>query len=498
MEVPNAFGKKSLILRSSQVDHFNRIDAILQTNHCYIDTSPLGSGKTYVSAAIAVKYGFPIAVCCPKAAIAVWDKVCQEYGIPVLFAIGYESLRSITGKQPKHQLLTRVDTENRTYFTATEKFLEMARSGLLLVLDEIQHLKNDSDQYKACKALTMACRSVGGACRIGLISASPFDKEELAVNLIKLAGYIQHPKLFMYFREVAEIKFYGAQEFIDVCRAMNPTMTHQILTTYPVDHKNVPGLCYRLFVDILMPVIASSMPPLELETEKDVKNGYYNMTPVDAEALNRAITELSQAARYNPLTQTYDSKNASWGAIQTAQIHSETAKIGIFARLTRQNLVSDPQCKVINCVNYINTIHTLARELAEFNPVIMYGETPQRERNRIIERFQTDPSCRLIIANTQVICESISLDDKVGNAPRYTYISPSYSILRLHQATGRTHRDGTRSKATIRFIYGKIGSRETSILNALSRKNKVLRETLTVQVEHGMKFPGEYEDEYEP
>jgi superfamily II DNA or RNA helicase len=498
MEFTTASGTKKLTLRPWQIDHFNKVDDILQKNHCYIDTSPTGTGKTYNLAAIALKYGFTIAVCCPKAAIEVWEKICREYEIPYHFIIGYESLRSITGKQPKHQLLTRTDTENRTYFTATDKFMEMARHGIFLVLDEIQHLKNDSDQYKACKALTTACMSLGGGSRFALISASPFDKEELAVNLIKLAGYIQHPKLFMYFRELAEIKLYGAQELIDVCKSMNPTVTQRVLSTYPLDHKNVPGLCYRLFVEVLMPVIASAMPPLHLDIEKDIKNGYYNMDPTDAEALNRAITELSLAARYNPYTQSYDSKNASWGAIQTAQIHSETAKIGIFVRLARTHLSTNPRCKVILFVNYIDTIHTLAHRLNDYNPMVMYGDTPQKERVSIIERFQTKMNDRLLIANTQVGCESINLHDIIGDSPRYTYISPNYSILRLHQATGRTYRDGTKSKATIRFVYGKIGARETSILNALSRKSRVLHETLTTQVEHGVQFPGEYADEIEP
>jgi len=497
MRIVNASGTKSIILRPHQIDHFNRVENIILQNHCYFDLSVMGSGKSYIAIALAMKYNLPIGVCCPKTAEPVWRHVCTQYDVDLKFIIGYQSLRSTTGKQPKHGFLHRIDSDSGTYFSASEEFMKIARQGLLLVLDEFQNIKNNSDQYKACKALTTACLSIKGNCRFALLSGAPFDKEEHVINAMKLIGYIQHPILYRYFKETADLKLYGAQELIDVCKNFDAEATQKVLLTYPIDHRNVQGLCYRLYVEVLKSRITSAMPPPKIEAEKDIKNGYYNMDVKDAEDLVHAIVELSRAARFNPVTLAYDSRNASWGAITTALMHIEACKLKTLIRLAKRDLDHDPNCKVILFVNYVISIKTLQQALVEYDPLIMYGVTSDRERTNIVKEFQTNMKNRLLIANTRVGGVSISLDDKVGDHPRYTYIIPTYSILDLHQATGRTHRDGTRSKATIRFVYGKVGSRETSILNALARKNKVLRETLDTQVENGIRFPGEYDDEIE-
>lgn len=488
---------KSVTIRPNQLEHFNRLDNIILENHCYIDLSIMGCGKSWMVAGLALKYSLPIGVLCPKSAESVWRDVCQQSGVKLLFIISYQSLRTQSGHQPKHGLLERFDSDNGTYFTPTDEFMRLAREGLFLVLDEFQNIKNNNDQYKACKALTTACLMVKGSSRFALLSGSPFDKEEHVINTLRLAGYIQHPMLYRYFKETAELKLYGAQELIDICTNIDAKTTQNLLDTFPLDYRSVPTLCYQLYVRVLKPRISSSMPPPPIEAEIDIKNGYYIMDPDDTESLIQAIVELSRAARFNPRTLAYDSRNASWGAITTALMHIETYKLKTFARLARKKLEENTNCKVIIFLNYVSSIKYLQEQLSDFKPLIMYGVTNQRDRGKIVHSFQTDKDKRLLIANLKVGGVSISLDDKIGDELRYTFISPSYSILDLHQATRRTYRDGTKSKSTIRFVYGKVGSRETSILNALARKNRVLKETLDTQVEHGIKFPGEYEDDIE-
>ena len=104
---------------------------------------------------------------------------------------------------------------------------------------------------------------------------------------------------------------------------------------------------------------------------------------------------------------------------------------------------------------------------------------------------------RLLISNLKVASTGIDLDDKHGDYPRKCYASPNYIISDLHQLTRRFLRMDTKSTAVVRFVYGKCGRRETSILNALARKSTVLKETLPTQVENGVHFPGEYDEEVE-
>lgn len=493
-----------------QVAHNERCKNIIARSHCFVDTSAMGRGKTYNIFNIAQTYNFSIGLVAPVTVISEWERVAKEHNVPIIFTIGYQSLRSMTGKQPKHGFLQRVDhrTENgavHTTFEATDTFRNLVKQGFLLVFDEIQNIKNNSDQYKACKALAAACLDEGGKTRFALLSGSPYDKEEHVVNLLRLIGYIRHPNLFTYYKERAELKLFGAQELIDICRHYDKEGTDYVLATCPYDHKTVPHLCYRLYLEVVQPLIVSAIPQKPGRGDnKDVKNGYYGMSDPAGRKYIQAINELGAAARYNPDTMMIDRKNANYGAITTALTHSEESKIEIFERLTRVELdkvwtENGQICKhkVVVFVNFINTITQLSMSLAEYNPLIMKGDTKQSDRGNIISEFQNNPERRLLISITRVGGAGINLDDQVGDMPRFMLISPNYNILDIHQATGRIDRNNTKSKATIRIVYGKVGSKETSILNALARKSDVLRQTLAEQVQNGVKFPGDYMDEIE-
>jgi hypothetical protein len=59
-----------------------------------LDTSMVGTGKTVVSASLAIALGFPVAVVCPKSVIVSWKRELLEHGIEPIFVLNYESLRT--------------------------------------------------------------------------------------------------------------------------------------------------------------------------------------------------------------------------------------------------------------------------------------------------------------------------------------------------------------------------------------------------------------------
>ena len=165
----------------------------------------------------------------------------ELYRIKISLIVTYESLRSRKHDQPRHGLLTRIDeldTEhkkdeqsnhsgtnsgtNRVQFAATPLFLQMCDEGLLLVFDEIQKIKNNSAQQKACQALVEPMQQrreeqvqqLQQRCQqpvqsyLGMLSGTPFDKEEHCTNF-----------LIAWIREITWISFYpgcgvvGKQDF---------------------------------------------------------------------------------------------------------------------------------------------------------------------------------------------------------------------------------------------------------------------------------------------
>ena len=58
-----------------------------------LDTSSVGTGKTIVAAHLAIEWGGPVAVICPKAVIPSWERELAEHGIKPEFVLNYEKLR---------------------------------------------------------------------------------------------------------------------------------------------------------------------------------------------------------------------------------------------------------------------------------------------------------------------------------------------------------------------------------------------------------------------
>src|SRR5687767_14436104 len=106
-----------LQLRSHQIDHYQRILDIVSRFYFFVDGSEMGTGKTYVAAAVSITMKLPVIVVCPVAARKTWQDVFQAYGVATYNlpetggVISYESLRSKKGYQPKHGLLMRDDTQ---------------------------------------------------------------------------------------------------------------------------------------------------------------------------------------------------------------------------------------------------------------------------------------------------------------------------------------------------------------------------------------------------
>ena len=64
------------------------------------------------------------------------------------------------------------------------------------------------------------------------------------------------------------------------------------------------------------------------------------------------------------------------------------------------------------------------------------------------------------------------------------------------QLTGRFRRNGTKSKAVIRFLYSREFPWETSLLNSMAEKSRIARDMI-LSGDSDIIFPGEYDEEIE-
>jgi hypothetical protein len=493
---------KDLELRPWQIDWAHRASDILLRNHGYIDTSRMRSGKTFVTLWLAKKFSFRVLIVCPVIAIDVWKRTAAEYGVDVIDIISYQSLRSQKNHQPKHGLLQRLDSfvgkRNHVHFYPTKQYSDFINTGIFVIFDEIQNIKNNSDQYKACSSLILPLLS-GGRSRFGLLSGTPFDKEDHAVNLLRLIGYIRSPRLFSVLPDSKELVLEGLQDLIDACRFINSSETDLVLSDLPPVKRNIPSLCYSLYIRVVKAHMSGAMTaPTDITGSFTVANGFYSICPDRASDLSAALADLALAVRFNEGAGTAKINADSIGAVTKALVRIENSKTLDWSRVASQSLTSDPSLKVVISVNYSSTITDLKSLLLPFDPLVLNGDVPAPKRSSIVQLFNDDPSHRLLLMNTSVGGVGISLYSPLPHSPRLMFLSPSYKLLDVTQAAARIYGPGMTSSATVHMFYGLgVGASESGILSALARKTQILKGTLDLDVTPDLVLPGDYPSFYE-
>jgi hypothetical protein len=531
----------SLQLRPNQIQHFQKVLEILKKLYFYIDGSETGLGKTYIAAAIAIMLQLPCIVICPKSARNTWRKVFTEYKVNTYQItktrgiITYETLRSTKGHQPLHGLLTRSDLGTHPLFYPTQTLTAIIQAGVFIIFDEAQKLKNDSDQHHASAVIMKHFYTVGSGSlgivtttpspqvrsRFALLSASLVDKEQHVINLMEMVGFIASARK-------SNISQFAVQDALNKANQINSFETSRFIVNSKIGNSSEDAVeyIYSLFVQSIRPMVMSTIPRPETKAIKDIRNGYYNMTPEEVIVYNKAINRLTLALcnrsrrkelkdmlklvkdsddPENAILQTNleNTKKDDLGDITNALIMLQEAKMNAMIRVARYLLsinfthngnVVTP--KLILFADYYRVIDYLMQNLADFNPVELTGRVSEVQQTRNISAFQEpNNQTRLIIGNPLVGGLSISLHDVTGLFPRMMFIFPNYRINELHQASGRIFRDGSKGVSIIRFFYGKSNMQEESILNALVKKGEVLQIVHSEQV--GVKFSNEYENEME-
>lgn len=475
-------------VRSYQHDQVDSLSNILLKYGFACDKSEMGTGKTYVIGALARKLNLPVFVVGQVVTISKWYHVCKMAKVDVVSNISYQSLRGRGGYKLRHQYLTRHD-ENRysasdnMMFKPTQTLIDLVESGILLVFDEFDALKNNTLQRDAAFSLVHTIRnSVSQKSKVVFLSATPWDdpKGKQFWNFMHLVG-ISNSR----YNTNADEK-----QLVEWCKKIDVKKTETI-----IEQKDL--IYYDLFVKVVLPEISTTMPCLTLDVNKYAMNGFYNILDRQGQLdLHDGVEELSRIAGQQHIgTNTYTE-------IKNIYMKIEIAKVKTLIRLGEQKLKSEPNCKIIYCCYYKESQYRLARYFIEHWGDqccdILNGDTKRKDRDTIIEAFNTDPTLRVLVLNQKVGGKGIDLHDTIGDSPRYMFGVPRHEIIDQHQVTGRIYREGTKSDATIIWVYGKNVPEELRIISSLSKKCKILHDTLEVQVASGIKYPGDYDSYYEP
>lgn len=474
-------------LKSYQIGHIIRLEEILQRSYAYMDTSPKGAGKTFHAMFLAKRYNLALMVVCQVNMIPKWERLTKLYQVPLLEVISYQSLRGTSTSQPKHRWLQR----SSHGFSVTQEFGDAVEEGVLLIFDEVQNMRNDSQQFDAGYELASYIFTSNSSSRVGLVSWTPCSSNEGAENMIKLLGLIKEPKLVEYDRPNRTWIPRGLYEVYEHAYEVDPVKANEIYQFQGRSKKEAYEICYKLYTNVLIKSLASATPEFPLEVKKTVRNAFYPVSEAELETLELLIDKLAEVSHYDPVTQTTEYTQQTHGLLWKLLPQIEKQKASTFIRAAREVLDKNPKAKVVIFLNYLEAIDLVRNGLQNYKPLVISGSVDRNLRDQYMQKFQAaSAEYRVLITNPQTSGSGVDLDDIHGDFPRHAFISPSYNFINLDQATGRVYRANTRSDVCINLVYIEGLEQEQRILFSIQTKSEKARGMLYNS--ENVQFPGEY------
>lgn len=152
------------------------------------------------------------------------------------------------------------------------------------------------------------------------------------------------------------------------------------------------------------------------------------------------------------------------GHIATLRRLVGEAKAPVFARQLVEELDGGLDKVVVFCAHKA-PIQILSKALGSIGHVIIEGETPSRQRTAMVEKFQTDPECRVLIGNIIAAGTGLTLTA----ASQLVMLESDWTPAANAQALKRVHRIGQDRKVHVRFI-SLAKSIDAEIAAAVARK----------------------------
>jgi len=453
-------------------------------NGAALDGSDMGTGKTYVSAAVARALDVPTLVVCPQISITAWHR-CAEFLGTEYDALNYEMLR--TGGTPFGQWEHPRPKVMEKFYECTECQLKVnpkdpfscphRSSGIhcvktktvphkhgkfiwhegikLLIFDEV-HRAGGQDSLNSDLLVAAKRQGIKTLCLSATAADSPLNFKALGYvlglhSLIDRNGGEQ-PGFWRWAGRMGcrkspfgGLAFMGNENFRRIKMA-------------ELNKELFPSRGVRVKISDLPP---GSFPDVQIQAELYDLPGWVRVNELYAE-MDDALKELEMRKAQDlnlehPLTR-----------LLRAKQEIELLKAPVFEELTKQGHEAGKTVGIF--VNYTQTINELAKRLKTDCRIdgTQVGEAGHRRRQEIIDRVQADLE-RTILLNTQAGGVSISLQDITGRFPRLGLVSLPNSASGFRQLCGRFPRAGGKSPSIYRIILA-AGTCEESTHKRLSQR----------------------------
>ena len=198
-------------------------------------------------------------------------------------------------------------------------------------------------------------------------------------------------------------------------------------------------------------------------------NGYSEQVRKEKDLEDQYADEIAQAQNDMAQADIAEDKKAYQAAVaklrdltkvqftEMSEVRHETALLKVKDVISHVKDLMDSVDKVVVMAHHHDVIDELEAGLSEFNPVSLTGRDNQTHRQNAVDRFQTDPKCRLFIGSIQASGVGITLTA----ASTVVFAELDWVAGNLSQAEDRCHRIGQTDSVLVQHIVidGSIDAR---------------------------------------
>jgi SWI/SNF-related matrix-associated actin-dependent regulator of chromatin subfamily A-like protein 1 len=340
-----------------------------------------------------------------------------------------------------------------------KKFLKSvkARHWDLLVLDEAHYIKErSSDRTRAIYGRNSRIPGVtASAERVWRLSGTPAPNNvaELYTHMFN-AGVIQMPYWDFVFHFCSGFDSdYGYR----VTGSKNEAELKQLLATF---------MLRRMKSEVM-----KDLPPITWH-EVTVEGAKVRMPAAEFEQIRVADQTLAQAlSKVNGEAQ-LDVLGQQGQSMAELRRWTGLAKLPACLDIIEEDLKTDAIRKIIIFGVHHTVLEETAQRLDRFGVSLVYGPTPAKQRQGLIDAFQTGPN-RVFIGNVQAAGTGINLTA----ASELAFLEQTWVPSDNQQAAMRCHRIGQTQPVRVR-VFSLADSSDEQVQAALVRKARELSKVL--------------------
>ena len=413
------------LLLPPQREHAVNLLNSLYINGVASDQSETGTGKTYVAAWIAKNLNSPVVIVCPKVVIPSWTKVLSYFGIKAHCLINYEKL--IRGNTEHLHFKDGKDN------TASDYVINFPKNSLV-ILDEVHKCKSatskNSDFLIKLKMDGYKSLLLSATTATNPLEMKAFGFATTLHNLVSYRHFITSSGAYAGRYGGFQIDL-QSQKTIEAMSNIHNTL----FNLYKVSSRMTRKMFDKIFPD--NHVMADCF---DMGTNTDKINRVYLQMEAEMAALEESSINYSQH---------------HFAIMTKARRMAELLKVPTMVEMIEDWY--DEGISPVVFVNFTDTVEAIEKQLAKnrkFDGKIarIVGGQSDKVRQKDIELFQSDVK-RIMIANLAAGNAGVSLHDLIGNHPRGSIISPSYSAINLLQALGRIHRAEGKTKCIQKVMF---------------------------------------------